>query len=99
MMPSGFIEPWIGSQFDPSGDLDGAGLANARLNAPRGLAGASDGSVYVADSGNHAIRRLASNQLTTVAGSLGIAGAADGPAASAQFNGPSGPRRDAAGNV
>ncbi len=46
-------------------------LAAARFRAPRGLAFAPDGVLYVADTGNHAIRRvdLAAGLVTTIAGS------------------------------
>lgn len=43
--------------------------ATARFNAPQGLI-ADDGSIYVADTGNHAVRRiaLADGRVSTVAG-------------------------------
>ena len=48
-----------------------------------------DGSLVVADFRNHAIRRvLADGTVTTIAGGTG-AGSLDGPAETAQFNGPS----------
>ncbi len=50
------------------------------------------GRLYVADSANQTIRAidLATREVTTVAGTLGVEGAADGPAHSATFNKPSG---------
>jgi hypothetical protein len=65
---------------------------SARFNAPTGLAVDRHRNVYVADSGNNAIRLVFPNGTTvTFAGSLtGAAGASDGPALSARFNSPTG---------
>ena len=69
-----------------AGMADGRG-AEARFNDPRGLAVGEDGALYVADSGNNLIRRiaLADRVVTTLAGTTGAWGTADGPSASAQF--------------
>jgi len=45
---------------------DGGSAITAELNAPAGLAVGSDGSVYIADSGNNAIRRVLQGVITTV---------------------------------
>jgi NHL repeat len=51
---------------------------HARFNSPRGIAAAPDGSVYVADTGNHTIRRIAPDgMVTTVAGVPGVPGSTD----------------------
>jgi sugar lactone lactonase YvrE len=52
-----------------SGFADG-GLTTARFRAPRGMTFAADGVLYVADTGNHAIRRidLSEGQVATIAG-------------------------------
>jgi sugar lactone lactonase YvrE len=47
-----------------AGDADGAGAA-ARFSTPGDLALAPDGSVYVADIGNRAVRRLAPDGTVT----------------------------------
>ena len=48
---------------------DGGPAVEARLNGPRGVAVDGSGNLYIADSGNHRIRRLeASGIITTVAG-------------------------------
>jgi sugar lactone lactonase YvrE len=71
------------------GFADGAG-EHAQFSTPSGLALAADGSLYVADTGNHAIRRITpEGEVTTVAGD-GTPGFADGPADEARFNGPIG---------
>jgi RHS repeat-associated protein len=50
-------------------DGDGGPATQARLNLPRGVAVAADGSVYIADFGNHRIRRVGTaGMITTVAG-------------------------------
>ena len=68
-------------------DGDGAGAA---FSTPSGLALGADGTLYLADTGNHAIRRITpSGQVSTLAGD-GIPGYADGPAHQARFNGPIG---------
>ena len=63
----------------------------ARFNAPRGIASAPDGNVYVADTGNHTIRRIAvDGTVTTVAGQSGVPGNNDGPATEAHLTNPTG---------
>ena len=75
--PDGAVTPLAGGR---RGFADGAGGA-AAFDTPSHLALAPDGSIYVADSGNHAIRRIdAAGSVTTVAGD-GIAGGGDGPGA------------------
>ncbi|MEY3012577.1 MAG: hypothetical protein RIT45_1312, partial [Pseudomonadota bacterium] len=70
-----------------SGYLDAKGAA-ARFKNPRAVGRAPDGTLWVADGGNHRIRVVAKDgTVTTLAG--GAAGFADGPAKSALFNTPS----------
>lgn len=81
----------------PGGFADGP-ASQARLFNPCGIAVASDGAVYFADSGNHRVRKLKDGVVSTVAGSatptdeLGCeqGGYRDGPAGSAQFRFPAG---------
>jgi sugar lactone lactonase YvrE len=71
-----------------TGADDGAG-ATATFNTPRGIA--TDGTdLYIADTGNHAIRilHLADNTVTTLAGTAGVPGSADGTGTAASFTSP-----------
>ncbi len=82
-----------------AGDADGIGT-NSLLNGPAGITVDANGNVFVADTGNNTIRKIATNgMVSTLAGLTGSAGHADGVSTNAQFNGPTGVAVDAAGNV
>jgi kumamolisin len=97
--PGGAVSTLAGLAKE-AGQVDGTGSA-ARLNSPEGIAADASGNVYVADSGNNAIRKVSpSGAVTTLAGSPdGSAGSADGFGTSARFNLPTGVAVDASGNV
>ena len=82
------------------GSADGTGAA-ARFYAPRGVAIDSAGNLYVADTAsNSTIRKVtAAGVVTTLAGTAGVLGSADGTGAAARFNGPSGVAVDSADNI
>lgn len=74
------------------GNIDSAGpAATASFHEPLAVVVGDDGAtVYVADSFNHEIRKIAANgQVSTLAGS-GTAGSADGVGSAASFNEPRG---------
>ncbi len=76
------------------GSADGIRSA-ARFDQPYGVT--TDGAnLYVADGGNHAIRRIgiSSGTVTTLAGLAGSSGAADGYGSAARFNAPRRRRHD-----
>jgi len=96
--PAGVVTTLAGSAGN-SGFADGQGGA-ARFANPEGVAVDSAGNVYVADYNNGAIRKIAADgTVTTLAGSLGNPGSADGVGAAAQFLGPSGLALDPSGNL
>ena len=83
---TGVVTTLAGSAGTP-GSANGAGSV-ARFSSPRGVALRGDGAVaLVADTGNHLIRRLdvATGAVTTLAGSPGLLGSADGAGATARF--------------
>jgi hypothetical protein len=81
-----------------AGFRDGPG-GSARFRTISGLAIDAGGSLYVADTGNNAIRRIAPDgNVSTIAGD-GVAGYRDGPAAQARFNAPVGVAVEATGGV
>jgi len=76
-----------------SGGADGSNAA-ARFNGPSGLAVDDNGDVFVTEWVGARVRRISGGSTTTVAGD-GTRGFRDGPAASAQFDAPSGVALDA----
>lgn len=81
------------------GNTDGYMLA-AHFRDPDGVAGDAYGNIFVADTGNHTIRRITPNgMVSTVAGKAGEAGSRDGEGGQARFNTPMGLRIDSAGNL
>ena len=92
-----YVSTFAGSETP--GWLDGVG-AEAQFNQPFGSAMDSQGNMYVTDALNHCVRKITPNgTVTTVAGIPGASGYADGPAASALFNVPTGLALDSARNL
>ncbi|MEW6058248.1 MAG: hypothetical protein AB1540_16720, partial [Bdellovibrionota bacterium] len=88
--------------YGSEGYVDGVGSGgqnySSRFYTPTGLA--TDGTyIYVADSGNHTIRRItiATGDTTTVAGSPGLSGFVSGSSSVARFSTPSDVAYDGAG--
>ena len=83
------------------GYTNGTG-ATARFQSPKGVAVDASGNVFVADSGNCAIRKVTSaGVVTTLAGptTAGNCGFADGSGSAARFNNPQGIVIDPDGNL
>lgn len=82
-----------------SGRADGIGAA-ARFYQPEGVAVDSAGDVYVADTRNCTLRKITpAGVVSTLAGTGGMCGSADGTGAAARFDQPGGIAVDNAGNV
>jgi len=81
------------------GSTDGVGGA-ARFRSPLAIAADGSGNLFVADSGNSTIRKIASDgTVSTLAGTAGSSGSVDGTGAVARFSNPSGIVVDASGNL
>jgi len=81
------------------GNVDGIGSL-ATFSSPLGIGQDAGGNLYVADALNHTIRKITSlGAVSTVAGSPGLGGSADGIGNTARFNHPTGVAVDNAGNI
>lgn len=96
--PQGVVTTPFGKR-STSGSGDGKGN-DATFSFPVGIAIDSGGSLYVADSTAHVIRRITPDGMVrTLAGTAGRPGAKDDVGKAASFNTPYGVAVDAAGNV
>jgi sugar lactone lactonase YvrE len=79
---------------------DGGAATSAELHLPQGVAVDSSGNLFIADTGNHRVRKVSGGTIATVAGN-GTAGyAGDGGAAtSAELNTPTDVKADSLGNL
>jgi sugar lactone lactonase YvrE len=95
---AGVVSTFAGSAGS-AGFTDATGSA-ARFKFPTGLAFDAAGNLYVSDMFNHVIRKITSSGVvTTLAGSPGTSGTADGTGDTARFKFPRGLTVDAAGTV
>lgn len=74
--PNGIVSTFAGVGGS-SGFIDGTGTS-ARFSNPTFLVVRSDGSLYVSDTGNHAIRLITGNGVVTTYAGTGIQGFANG---------------------
>lgn len=92
---------WIVSTLAGDGQagyVDGPGNS-ARFTNPQGIAVDSSGVVYVADTANNRIRRIAPDGTVTTLAGDGTAGLQNGTGTGARFNAPQGVAVDNQGNV
>ena len=80
---------------------DGGPASQAQISSPTGVAVDGAGNLYIADAGNHRVRRVDSTgTITTVAGTGEHGFGGDGgPASQAQISSPTGVAVDGAGNL
>lgn len=99
--PAGTITTFAGQPGLPGFSGDGGAPASAKLRNPYGVYVDAQNNVYISDTNNHAIRKVAGGVITTVAGIGGSAGSVgDGtPAVTSKLNAPNGVSKDAAGNL
>jgi sugar lactone lactonase YvrE len=93
--PDGSVSTLAGNR---RGFADGEGTA-AQFDNPIDIVADTGGNLYIADLGNHSIRKITpGGTVSTLAGN-GTAGYADGAGAAAQFNSPQGIALDKYGNL
>ncbi len=96
-MPASLLALYAGMEH--SGNADGTAAA-AGFQMPQALATDQAGNVYVADTFNSTIRKIApGGVVSTLAGTPGVLGSGDGTGASAGFFWPQGITVDGSGNV
>lgn len=93
--PEGIVTTLAGAE---EGFQDGQG-ASARFNTPSALAVDAHDNLYVADTGNNAIRRVTPDGTVTTLAGGGDAGYMDARARDARFNAPVGVAVDSEGQV
>jgi sugar lactone lactonase YvrE len=94
--PAGLVTTFAGSGV--AGSNDGVG-SEATFSAPYGIAVDRNGTVFVADGGNHKIRKISpAGNVSTFAGS-GSSGSIDGFGLGASFTHPAGIALDSLGNL
>jgi sugar lactone lactonase YvrE len=94
--PSGRVSTLAGGGEE--GFADGRGTG-ARFSTPSAVVVAPDGTLYVADTGNHVIRRVSPDGLVTTVAGDGTAGWRDGNGVEARFDGPMGLALDRQGRL
>jgi sugar lactone lactonase YvrE len=96
--PAGVVSTFAG-QPGQLGSADGLGSI-ARFRMPAGITLDAAGNLYVADQGNHTIRKITpAGLVTTLAGRPLVADTLDGTGSNARFEQPAAVAVDAAGNV
>jgi sugar lactone lactonase YvrE len=94
--PDGMVTTLAGS--GSAGFVNGTGTGASFYN-PHGVAVDESGNVYVADRGNHCVRKITSGGVVTTLAGNGAAGLVDGVGSSARLNDPTCICLDPFGNV
>ena len=86
--PAGIVSVFAGTPGQSGSDN---GSANTRFNSPEGIGIDGGGNIFVADTGNHLIRKITSiGVVSTFAGGAGVTGSTDASGAAARFSSPRG---------
>jgi RHS repeat-associated protein len=93
--PAGTVTTFAGA--GRSGSVNGLAL-QALFKKPQAVAVAADGALYIADTGNHAIRKIQNGNVTTFAGT-GHPGSVDGSLTNAEFKEPASISFDESGEL
>ena len=100
LVGTNWVVTTLAGSFFQFGSADGTG-STARFYYPSGVAMDSAGNLYVTDSFNNTIRKVSPMGtnwvVTTIGGTAGVIGGADGIASAAQFSSPNGIAVDSAG--
>jgi sugar lactone lactonase YvrE len=96
--PAGIVSNFAGSLYTSAGFTNGTGNA-AEFNNPKGMVIDPFNNIYVADAGNHCIRKITSSRVVTTFAGNGVSGNADGNGTSARFNNPCDLAMDLFGNI
>jgi sugar lactone lactonase YvrE len=96
--PTGVVST-VAGLAGTGGSSNGTGSA-ALFSSPEGVTVDGSGNLYVADTGNHTIRKITpAGAVTTLAGLAGISGSSDGAGSMARFQYPAGLTVTSAGNL
>lgn len=93
--PEGIVSTFAGTGSIGSNDGDGA---TASFYYPAGIAVDGDDNLYIADFGNHKVRKITPDGIVSTLAGTGVAGAQEGSALSATFNGLTGVAMDSQNN-
>ena len=94
--PDGLVTTFTGKQTP--GKKDGP-IAEATFYYPAGIAIDTKGNLYIADKGNHVIRKIATNGMVSTLAGSGERNSLDGPGNKASFDKPVAVAVDTAGNI
>jgi hypothetical protein len=97
---SGTVSTWAGLPGAMFVGTNDGPAGTARFWRPSGIAATSSGNVYVADTPNETIRKIAPDgTVTTFAGTAGVQGSTDGTNSTALFRSPYGIAIDSSENI
>lgn len=94
--PEGIVSTFAGTGSIGSNDGDGA---TASFYYPAGITVDADDNLYIADFGNHKVRKITPDGTVSTFAGTGVAGAQEGSALSATFNGLTGVAIDSQNNL